>query len=274
MSFISSHIVLGPPQASNCAFLVHGILGSAKNLHSFARKLHDTRPDWCFVVPDLRGHAGLLSAPAAHTVLSCSEDLQRLAVHLGQRPRVLLGHSFGGKVCLQYAQHCAQPGQLEQVWLLDSNPAQVALDRHSEVSRVFDAARSVATPIEKRLDVAEAMRSHGLPERIATWMTTNLRLKGGHYEWLLNFDIVQQLLDDYGRLDCWPFITRASNTPHIHWVIGEQSDRIDAELRARGHAAAQHNPLLDVHLLPDAGHWVHVDNPEGLVAMLDRHLPT
>jgi pimeloyl-ACP methyl ester carboxylesterase len=207
-------------------------------------------------------------------VLSCSEDLQRLAVHLGQRPRVLLGHSFGGKVCLQYAEHCAQPGQLEQVWLLDSNPAQVALDRHSEVSRVFDAARSVATPIEKRLDVAEAMRSHGLPERIATWMTTNLRLKGGHYEWLLNFDIVQQLLDDYGRLDCWPFITRASNTPHIHWVIGEQSDRIDAELRARGHAAAQHNPLLDVHLLPDAGHWVHVDNPEGLVAMLDRHLPT
>jgi pimeloyl-ACP methyl ester carboxylesterase len=273
MSFLPSHIALGPEDATNCAFLVHGILGSAKNLYGFARKLHETRPDWYFVVADLRGHAGLLSAPPPHTIQSCSEDLLRLGQHLGKRPRVLLGHSFGGKVCLQYAQHGAQPGQLEQVWLLDSNPAQLRFDDNSEVSRVLSAARSVANPIEKRNDVADAMRAHGLPERIATWMTTNLRLRGDRYEWMLNWAIVEQLLADYSQLDFWPYITDPSTAPQIHWVIGEQSDRIDSELRARGQLATQQNPSLFVHLLPQAGHWVHVDNPLGLAELLARYLP-
>ena len=26
---------------------------------------------------------------------------------------------------------------------------------------------------------------------------------------------------------------------------------------------------IDVHVLPDAGHWVHVDDPAGLQALLD-----
>lgn len=271
MSFLPSHIVLGPTDASNCALLVHGILGSAKNLYGFARKLHETRPDWCFVVTDLRGHAGLLTAPPPHTIRSCSEDLQRLAQHLGKQPKVLLGHSFGGKVCLQYAQQHAESGDLEQVWLLDSNPTRLRLDDNSEVSQVMAAARSVVSPIAKRNDVAEAMRAHGLPERIATWMTTNLRLKGEHYEWQLNWEIVEQLLADYTQLDFWPYLTERRGSPHIHWVIGEQSDRIDHELRVRAHAAAQQNPSLDVHLLPDAGHWVHVDNPAGLVELLARY---
>lgn len=286
MSFLPSHIILGPADASDCAFLVHGILGSAQNLQSFARKLHQTRPDWCFVLADMRGHAGLLAAPPPHTVLSCSEDLQRLAAHLGKRPRVLLGHSFGGKVCLQYAQQQAGSGVLEQVWLLDSNPTQLRLDENSEVHQVLAAARSVAPPIEKRQDVAEAMRAHGLPDRIATWMTTNLRLKGSHYEWTLNFEIVEQLLADYARLDFWPFLAAARVAPQIHWVIGEQSDRIDGDLRARAAALAEESSLgvgsaspsraassgsPRVHLLPDAGHWVHVDNPVGLVEIINRH---
>ena len=29
---------------------------------------------------------------------------------------------------------------------------------------------------------------------------------------------------------------------------------------------------LQFHSLPDAGHWVHVDNPDGLFAILVEHL--
>jgi pimeloyl-ACP methyl ester carboxylesterase len=274
MSFLPSHLVVGPADAKNCALLVHGILGSAKNLYSFARQLQQKRPEWCLLVADLRGHAGLLEAPPPHTIHSCSEDLRRLMAHLGKRPRVLLGHSFGGKVCLQYVQDM-QLGQheLEQLWLLDSNPATVPLDEKSEVSQVFAAARRVTTPIAKRADVADAMRAQGLPDRIATWMTTNLRHAGDHYEWTLSFDIVEQLLADYREIDFWPFISAARTAPQIHWVIGEQSDRIDAELRERARAVAEQNSSLRVHLLPNAGHWVHVDNPSGLVELLDRDFP-
>jgi pimeloyl-ACP methyl ester carboxylesterase len=192
---------------------------------------------------------------------------------LGKQPKVLLGHSFGGKVCLQYAQQHAEAGGMEQVWLLDSNPTQLRLDENSEVHQVLTAARSVATPISTRKDVAEAMRAHGLPDRIATWMTTNLRLKGEHYEWTLSFEIVEQLLADYTKLDFWPYLTEQRVAPRIHWVIGEQSDRIDHALRERAQAVAQQTSSLAVHVLPDAGHWVHVDNPTGLVEILARHLP-
>ncbi|HTM47014.1 MAG TPA: alpha/beta hydrolase [Polyangiaceae bacterium] len=271
MTFIPAHLLVGSIDAPNLAFVLHGILGSAQNLQGFVRKLHAARSDWGFVLSDVRGHAGSMNAPEPHSLQACAGDLEQLAAQLGRRPRALIGHSFGGKVCLQYAQHSAEG--LEQLWLLDTSPGLVQLDENSEVGKVMAAAVSVAQPITQRSEVARAMRERGLPDKIASWMTTNLRRVGEHYEWAVNFDIARTLLADYAASDFWPFL-EAEKTSGLesHWIVGEHSDRISPAQRERG-AALPVSAKVHVHVLPGAGHWVHVDNPQGLVDLMGLHLP-
>jgi pimeloyl-ACP methyl ester carboxylesterase len=270
VTFIPAHVFVGSIDAPNLAFVLHGILGSAQNLQGFVRKLHAVRSDWGFVLIDVRGHAGSLNAPGPHSLQACASDLEHLVDHLGRKPRALIGHSFGGKVCLQHAQQSGEG--LEQLWLLDTSPGPVQLDENSEVGKVMAAAVSVPQPITQRSEVARAMRERGLPDKIASWMTTNLRRVGDHYEWALNFDTARQLLADYATLDFWPFLQAEKGSGlESHWVVGEHSDRIGAAQRARGEALPA-SANFHVHLLPHAGHWVHVDNPQGLVALMGRHL--
>lgn len=268
MSFVPAHQLLGSLELPQLAFVLHGILGSAQNQQGFVRKLQAVRPNWCFVLVEIRGHGASRGAPGPHSVQACAQDLVRLAEQLGRAPRALIGHSFGGKVCLQYGQTASFAP--EQLWLLDSNPGPVSLDDDSEVRRVIEAARSVPQPIVRRGDVATALREHGLPERIASWMTTNVRQRGEHYEWLLDFAVIDELLADYGRLDFWPFLASVKSSPVIHWVIGEQSDRIGAAEIARARALPS-EAQVDTHILPQAGHWVHVDNPAGLIELMAAH---
>ena len=51
-------------------------------------------------------------------------------------------------------------------------------------------------------------------------------------------------------------------------VIGELSAAFSALDRARVDAAAKSNPRVTSHLIAGAGHWVHVDAPDALVALL------
>ena len=41
-----------------------------------------------------------------------------------------------------------------------------------------------------------------------------------------------------------------------------------AEVSAAAHAEAGKSGQTKVHVLPNAGHWLHVDNPTGLMAMM------
>jgi pimeloyl-ACP methyl ester carboxylesterase len=56
-------------------------------------------------------------------------------------------------------------------------------------------------------------------------------------------------------------------------VVAERSDRWTPELRARARALPP-SARVTYHELPNAGHWVHVDNPDGLLALLRQHLPS
>ena len=270
MTFVPAHSVVGPLAAQRMAFVLHGILGSARNFQGFVRKLQAEHPEWCFVLVDIRGHGASLAAPPPHSLRTCAEDLEHLAREFGRTPQVLIGHSFGGKVCLQYAQSAGH--EIQQLWLLDSNPRALELDPDSEVKRVLAAARSVPQPIVRRNEVSAALLRHGLGQHIASWMATNLRLRGERYEWTLDFDIAQELLEDYCRLDFAAYLQDPKQAPVVHWVIGQQSDRITHAQYEWAQALAP-SSRVSAHLLADAGHWLHVDNPEGLLDLFSLHFP-
>lgn len=269
MDFQLSFATVGEPNPERTAFVLHGALGAGHNFRSFARRLHGLRPDWQFVLVDLRHHGSSQGAPPPHTLAACAADLQVLGRHLGVSPRVVIGHSFGGKVGLQYAE--AASG-LQQLWVLDSNPgAQQATEDH-EVVRVLSALRAVPTPAASRADVISALMARGLSSGLSNWVTGNLTRTSRGYEWQLDFGALEALMADYFSVDLWWLLEQGRPGLDVHVVVAERSDRISPDLRARLEnipAQAQ----LTCHVLPNSGHWVHVDNPDALAELFDRHLP-
>ena len=65
------------------AVLIHGILGSRRNLLSFAKRLAQAFPSWQFVLVDLRCHGQTASMPSPpggeHSVTSAARDVSGAA---------------------------------------------------------------------------------------------------------------------------------------------------------------------------------------------------
>jgi pimeloyl-ACP methyl ester carboxylesterase len=110
------------------AVLLHGILGSRKNWGSFAKRLAQEFPMWQFLLVDLRCHgdSASLKKRGPHTVASTALDVLKLVVQLRLTPRVLVGHSFGGKVALSMVEQAAKPlARPVRAWVLDATPGKV-----------------------------------------------------------------------------------------------------------------------------------------------------
>jgi pimeloyl-ACP methyl ester carboxylesterase len=250
------------------ALILHGLLGSARNWHGIARRMVRRWPDWRFILADLRGHGHSREASPPHDLAACSEDMESVAAEAGW-PETVIGHSFGGKVALQFA---ADHGEnLDAVWLLDSppGPRQAGDTGSSALAGMIEVLKSIPVPVARRADVTTALRARGVPDVLAGWMATNLRSVGADaYDW--NFDVatVELLLADYGRADFYPWLEEPREGPAIHVVRAGQSDRWSGEDLALLDRLASAG-RLQVHLLASAGHWLHVDDPDRLMIAMD-----
>lgn len=271
MTFVPHHRMIAPSGASKLAFVLHGALGSGQNFSRFIQKLAGVRPEYRYALVDLRHHGQSTGAPAPNTLATCAGDLAALAGSLGAEPDVLIGHSFGGKVALEFARQELST-QLGQIWVLDSLPGAHHTPGDSEITRVITAVRAVPMPAETRRAVVEhLMQQSGLSSGLAEWMATNLKREAERYTWLFDVDAIETLMQDYFRVDLWGFLESPRDRPEIQLVVAERSDRWTPELRQRARVLPSATRVA-YRELPNSGHWVHVDNPEGLLAMMRESL--
>lgn len=279
MTFLPAFRVVEAPGASKLAFVLHGALGSGQNFGRYAQKLAELRPDYRLVLVDLRHHGRSRGAPPPNTLAACARDLLQLGEHMGQPPGVLIGHSFGGKVAVEYARQVAGSAAspagraLQQVWVLDAVPGQQPDgEQNSEVAAVIRAVRAVPMPAASRRDVVNHLinQSH-LSSGLAEWMATNLERQADVYHWLFNLDGIEELMLDYFRVDLWSYLEQARSGPEFQLVVAERSDRWTPELRERARKLPP-QARVRYHDLPNSGHWVHVDNPAALLALMQQHL--
>lgn len=270
MPLLLSHTLVAHPEADRAAFVLHGMLGSANNWRGFARALTAQAPRWKLILVDLRNHGESHPAPPPHTLSACAADLSRLAEHLGVWPEAVIGHSYGGKVALAYAEEDARPPA--QLWVLDSPPCAWPADHsdNSEVGRVIAALRQIPLPLARRDALPPLLAAMGFSDAIGQWMTTNLRAGEGGLVWRFELDAIEPMLEDYFVRDFHPFLKNPYRETQVKLVRGERSDRwSEAELAwLQAHADS---PGLQVYTLPQAGHWLHTDNPAGLLAMMLEH---
>ena len=261
------HTVQTAPGATpkHWCWLLHGILGSGQNLRLVARRLVADLPEWGFVLPDLRNHGDSHDEAPLHTVAACAADLDVLAASLGLDIRSAIGHSFGGKVALAWGASRQLHSPAERIWALDVPPGRpnLPLALQSDVVRVVAALRGVTLPLQRRDSIVSLLTEQGFSTMMGQWMTTNLRPGDGGFVWRFDLDGIEAMLRDYADVDAWPWLEDPRRQTRVDVVRAGHAERWDDAELARFRL-----PLLHLHVLPDAGHWVHVDDPDGLHRLL------
>lgn len=239
---------------------LHGILGSGGNFRTVARRFVAEKPEWGAVLVDLRKHGASQDLPPPHTVEAAANDLARLS----HRATGIVGHSFGGKVALEYA----RTHPLEELFLLDSNPGARPDARGSEGTvRVIEMLEALPETFPSRPAFVAHVQARGHDAAIAQWLAMNLDRDGDVFRFGLELPAIRALLEDYFARDLWSVLEAESST-RFHVILGGKSTVFDHEDRERLAAIAARNPNVTMHVLARAGHWVHADAPDELHQLL------
>ncbi|OEL15579.1 hypothetical protein BAE44_0023396 [Dichanthelium oligosanthes] len=229
-----------PPTAT--AFVLHGLLGSGRNWRSFSRtlasELQNRSPsdEWRMVLVDLRNHgrsAGIKGFDPPHNMSTAAKDLADLVkAHGWPWPDAVVGHSMGGKVALDFAESCSRG-----VWVVDH------------------------------------MLSLGFSKSLSEWIGSNLKKDNDHVTWAFDLQAAIDMFNSYRERSYWELLEHPPKDLEIAIVQAEQSDRWDPDDVQRLKALAKRESKPDagkvsLHVLPNSGHWVHVDNPKGLLEIM------
>ena len=258
---------------SRWMLVLHGILGSGANWRTFAKRILDARPEWGAALVDLRNHGQSTGFVAPHTLAAASADLDGVMAELPGPVEAVLGHSYGGKVAMQTVARLQ--GNLTAAWIFDSAPGARPDGRGSEaVFQVLRALKQLPALIPSREAFHATLEAEGVSHALRQWLAMNVRADGDAYRFRIDLDAVEDMLDDYWAQDLWPVLEDPPGRVRMHAVLGGRSSVWSAADRARVQSAAAARPdRLRVHILEEAGHWVHVDDPEGLLHVVRAHLP-
>ncbi len=251
------------------AVLVHGIWGSARNLRTLAVALVEAAPNWTILAVDLRNHGDSRAAPPPHTLDASADDVLRLCQHHGMQPRAVIGHSFGGKVAMALAQQHLPA--LKYLAVLDTLP-HLRADQDASASsarQMVAILQTVPQPLAARTDVIAHLRHAGCSEQVCQWMTTNLEPGTDGYRWKFDLAGVDAMLNSYFATDSWPLLRDPPAALTIDVVRAGQSPLWTSEVLA---SFARLPPAVRLHVLPNAGHWLHVDDLDGVVAIVGHGL--
>lgn len=207
----------GPTPETRTICVVHGVLGTGRNLATFTRHLlsraeEATGRPWQAVLLDQRchGRSATIHSLPPHTIATSAQDISRLFRHslpYATRPDVLIGHSLGGKVCLELTRYIAESGRVPpaQTWVLDALPFLAdGAQRTSgmlDTFRTMDKIASISLPLPSRDALYSNLREMGFSKAMQLWLGSNLKQQTVHgvpgLYWVFNLAGAHDMLVDY-----------------------------------------------------------------------------
>lgn len=266
----------GAAPDSRCVVFVHGALNDRSVWTHAAR--------WCrtqglgVLVPDLPGH-GLSEGPPDADIGAMADTLLALLRSAGLRRTVLVGHSMGSLIALEVAARLAGPDKAPQ----DPQISDLVLVGTAFPMRVApvllqQAAEAPLQAIELIASLSHAGPSDGRAERQAASRARMQRVLAGcdarrlpeGRRTLLELDLAACDRHD-SALAAARLLTEATEAggpPRCHLICGE----LDQMTPVRRAAALRDALQAGQQTLPQAGHAMMEDDPEGFVAALQAVL--
>jgi esterase len=232
----------GPP-----LIILHGLLGSADNWRSMSRRLG---AHYKVFAIDLRNH-GRSPHSDIFDYDVMTADLREFMEQQALRRIMLLGHSIGGKVAMQFALDYSE--QVDRLVIVDIAPKPYELSERY----ILEALRSLdLTRYKSFADVDAALAEEVSGESLRQFLLKNLaRDETGCLRWKVHLEAIYR---NYDKLARGLAPERTFDKPTL-FIRGGRSNYIEDD---DARFIRQIFPQADIATLPEAGHWVHIDTPE------------
>lgn len=235
--------------------ILHGLFGSGTNWRSIARAFSG---DFHVTCLDLRNH-GNSAWTETMDYVSMAEDVAETLDREGIRLPVVLGHSMGGKTAMALAQLGLMP--LESLVVADIAPVPYSHD-HDEFIAAMESVDLAS--VTRRVDAEQQLSRDIADPGIRQFLLQNLVRRDGGFHWRINLPAIRRSMP--GLLG-WSLAAVADT--RALFVYGENS----RYMTGSGRAAIDHcYTRAEMTPIPDAGHWLHVEQPERFIAAVTAFL--
>jgi pimeloyl-ACP methyl ester carboxylesterase len=257
----------GPP-----VVLIHGMVNSSRHWESVALRLAD---DYTVIAPDLLGHGDSAAVRGDYSLGAHAASIRDLLAVIGIDRATIVGHSLGGGVAMQFfyqfpqrterlalvssgglgrevsplMRGAALPGAAALLWLAAHPHLLTALDRAGARLQAGGSRRGVYLQA-----VVRALRPLEQPEARKAFLHT-----------------LRSVIDARGqRVSARDRLYLLGTMPTLI-VWGERDNTIPL---AHGRAAHEAIPESRFETLPGAAHFPHLEDPDGLAAVLRDFIRT
>jgi len=235
--------------------ILHGFFASSRNWRQIAGKLAEKHQVYLL---DMRNHGMSVHHPVMNYPVM-AEDVLRFIGQQGLSMVNLLGHSMGGKIAMWFALHF--PDYVDKLIVVDIAPVSYA---HSFVP-LISALKSLPLAEITNRKQAEIHLAGDIPDlSYRQFLLQNLVLKDGAYGWRVNLDIFSRTADN---------IAAFPETQHLQPYSGKTLFLAGAD--SNYVQAAQISalfPKASFTAIANAGHWLHVQQPEAFLGEVELFL--
>lgn len=225
--------------------LIHGLFGSYENLGVIARALAG---QWQVINLDMRNH-GRSDWHDSMSYALMAEDVKETLDHLGLEQVMVLGHSMGGKIAMEFA--LRYPQRVAKLILADISPVQNR-PRHLEILSALDSID--LSNLQSRQQADQQLALSVTETGVRQFLLKSLYKDGDQFRWRFN---VKALIANYPQLLEAP-PSKGPYTGPTLFIKGAESDYLLPEHQS---LIQQLFPHSKAKVIMGTGHWLHAEKP-------------
>ena len=225
--------------------IIHGLFGSSDNWGMLGKKFAEK---FTVYLIDLRNHGRSPHSSVMNYELM-ADDLHELILDQGIENPVLLGHSMGGKVALQFNEK--YKNILKKLIVADIGIKSYPM--HHDI--IIKGLKNInLKSISSRKEAAEALSEFVEEFGVQQFLLKNLYwIEKGKLAWRMNLDVIIQNIQEV-----LTEIKTKNNLTKTLFIRGELSNYILEEDFSEIKKAL---PNSIVSTIENVGHWLHAENP-------------
>jgi pimeloyl-ACP methyl ester carboxylesterase len=248
--------------------LLHGLRSYAQTWATVAEALSRTHH---VIAPDFRGRGGSSWDPDQNYYTTAYvSDVEELVAKLGLRRFSIVGHSMGGAVGYTYA--AWHPGEVEALVVEDIGPdSSTSSAGAARIIKEINETPDDFASLDAVHDYWRMIRPDITEEALASRVEhTVRRSSSGRWEWRLDMAGIAKArlgADPAGPVDLWACVELLRCPTLV--LRGARSDFLTSGTCER---MAARQPRLTWTEVPDAGHYVHDDQPDVTTSLMTDFL--
>ena len=185
------------------------------------------------------------------------EDLFNYIKHHNIDNSILIGHSMGGKTAMNFS--LIHPKLVSKLIVLDTSPRGYPVLHQNIIDSLKEIDLSVfVTRKEIDIELRKSVNQQGL----RNFLLKNIyRMNDGNLNFRFNLQSLSQNIGKIGQ----KIESETQFTSEVIFIKGETSDYINESDKVMINNLF---PNAKFYKIPNAGHWLHVDNPIDFISIL------